>query len=401
MLLLIVLFSCYLIGTSSVVKLPNVSQLLVSGLTQLYAGFDSVSMNVDTISKRNYVNQYLTNQDVFNGIRKDFCNGYLFSGSIDSEIYAESCVFTDPTLSFKGLTRFENNIKAIKPLIDTFIDDSLVILYDLKYDNNEQTTIKGRWRMSGGVKLPWKPRIEITGQTKYTLDSNNDNRIIDYFETWNVAAGTALLQLLQPSTRKKKLNIQNIKAVDLTSTKSDLLYLIKQSRSSKTEEQIRNTIHKLKLVRNAGDLLDDQQSISDYNKRITDKNTVTHLQGTKWELLYCSKKGFNPYNAKIKQEFLEVQSNESSIELCVTESKFLLVSYKLISKIEPDKNDVEKIKVNYQQKALSISLFGNDLNLSIENIKDKNQGYWSSLYEDCTLRIFENDNNNIFVLGII
>ena len=139
---------------SSQKKPPNISQVIVSGLTQLFAGADAVSMNDDN-NNRKYNKKLLTVNEVQEGIRKDFVNGYLFSGSIDSEIYAESCVFTDPTLSFKGLTRFEKNIKAIKPLIDTFIDDSLVVLYDLKEasyndnNNNEKLSIKARLRMSG------------------------------------------------------------------------------------------------------------------------------------------------------------------------------------------------------------------------------------------------------------
>ena len=41
------------------------------------------------------------------------------------------------------------------------------------------------------------------------MDTNNDNRIIDYFETWNLEATKAILQLLQPSNRK--INNENIK----------------------------------------------------------------------------------------------------------------------------------------------------------------------------------------------
>ena len=151
--------------TSSQKKPPNISQIIVSGLTQLFAGADSVSMNSNNNNNRKYKKPLLTVNEVKEGIRIDFVNGYLFSGSIDTEIYAESCVFTDPTLSFKGLTRFEKNIKAIKPLIDTFIDDSLVVLYDLKEarynddNDNEKLAIKARWRMSGGIRLPWNPRI--------------------------------------------------------------------------------------------------------------------------------------------------------------------------------------------------------------------------------------------------
>lgn len=390
---------------SSQKKPPNISQIIVSGLTQLFAGADAVSMNDDK-NNRKYNKKLLTVNEVQEGIRKDFVNGYLFSGSIDSEIYAESCVFTDPTLSFKGLTRFEKNIKAIKPLIDTFIDDSLVVLYDLKEasyndnNNNEKLSIKARWRMSGGLRLPWNPRIELTGQTRYTLDTTNDNRIIDYFETWNLPATTALQQLLQPSARKGKVLKEDIKedikAVDLISTKDELLSLIKQSRTSKREEDIKQTINKLKLVRAAGDLFNDQMSLSDLNNNLN-RNIETNLKNTKWDLLYCSKEGFNPYKTKIQQEFVEIRNEDDmKIELCITNSMLLGLSFKVIALIELDKNDSEKIKVTYQQKQLGLG----NINFNSENIKDKNQGYWIKLYEDKTLRIFENDQKNIFVLRL-
>ena len=142
----------------------DLSKLIVGGITTIFAGSDSLGNSIDASKKRSYIKEYLTKNEVKEGIRQDFVNGYLFSGKIDTEIYSESCVFTDPTLSFKGLTRFENNIKAIKPLIDRFLDDTLVILYDINESNENGTSIKARWRMSGGLRLPWKPRIELTGK---------------------------------------------------------------------------------------------------------------------------------------------------------------------------------------------------------------------------------------------
>ena len=235
----------------------------------------------------------------------------------------------------------------------------------------------------------------MTGQTRYTLDTTNDNRIIDYFETWNLPAITALQQILQPTSRKVKILNDGIKAVDVISTKDELLSLIKQSRTSKKEEKIRQTINKLKLVRAAGDLFNDQMSLSDLNR--LNKNIETNLKNTKWDLLYCSKEGFNPYNAKIQQEFLEISNEDDmKIELCITNSMLLGLSFKVIALVEPDKNDSEKIKVTYQQKQVG---FGS-ININSENIKDKNQGHWIKLYEDKTLRIFENDQKNIFVLKL-
>lgn len=399
-----------LVKSASLSQKTSLSQLLVSGLTQLFAGFDAVSMNNDDAYKRQYKKAILTTDEVSAGIRRDFVNGYLFSGSIDSEIYSENCVFTDPTLSFKGLTRFEKNIRAIKPLIDVFINDSLLCLYDLQEtnyyddDNNEKFAIKARWRMSGGIRLPWNPRIELTGQTRYTLDIANDNRIIDYFETWNLPASVALGQLLRTSPRKTKflVNNENIKAIDVISTKMELLLLTKKSKTVERDSDIRELVSKLKLVRSSGELTGDKMSLFDKDKSLNKGkiNTETFLKNTKWNLLYCSKMNFNPYNSKITQEFVELHNNDTMIELCLTSSQLLGLSFIIISKIEIDKNDSDKINVTYQQKLLSLSLLGNDINLLSQSI-DKNKGVWTKLYEDNDMRIFENDNKNIFVLGLL
>ena len=57
------------------------------------------------------------------------------------------------------------------------------------------------WRMSGDVKLPWRPRIELTGRTKFSLAPGKGGRIVDYYEQWNLPATEVLLQLLRPKPR--------------------------------------------------------------------------------------------------------------------------------------------------------------------------------------------------------
>ena len=46
------------------------------------------------------------------------------------------------------------------------------------------TTLVTEWRMTGDVDLPWRPRIELTGQTRFTLDKAKGGRIVDYYEKW-------------------------------------------------------------------------------------------------------------------------------------------------------------------------------------------------------------------------
>jgi hypothetical protein len=127
------------------------------GVKTIIQGLTSISnllFGTDETTDRIYQKSSLTPLEVLNGVIGDFEDGYLFSGKIDAEIYDENCVFTDPTLSFKGLARFESNIKSLKPILDTFVGDTLVVLYDCQIDQN-MNQITAQWRMSGGINLPW------------------------------------------------------------------------------------------------------------------------------------------------------------------------------------------------------------------------------------------------------
>lgn len=169
---------------------------IVSGLTALT---NALFLKGDVATVRTYVKQSVSPPDVLNGVIGDFENGYLFSGAIDSQIYAEDCVFTDPTLSFQGLTTFETNIRNLKPVLEKLVGDTVVVLYNATLDQST-SKVYTQWRMSGMVRLPWRPKIELTGNTELTYDElNNNGRIVSYFERWDLDAGKALFQLLQPA----------------------------------------------------------------------------------------------------------------------------------------------------------------------------------------------------------
>jgi hypothetical protein len=59
---------------------------------------------------------------VLAGLEKDLVeNEYLWSGKITAELYGERCTFTDPTLSFSGLSTFETNLANLGPWINRFV----------------------------------------------------------------------------------------------------------------------------------------------------------------------------------------------------------------------------------------------------------------------------------------
>lgn len=190
------------VESSNYADTGNGVKWIIQGLTS----FSNLFLPRAEVPKRVYQKTELSPSNVLSGVIGDFENGYLFSGQIDSELYDEDCLFTDPTLSFRGLSTFERNIKAIKPALDIFVGDSLVVLYDCNVDA-EAKEVKAIWRMSGAIKLPWKPRIELTGNTVLSYDTDRGGRIVDYYERWDLPAARALSQLLQPS----KVQISTVK----------------------------------------------------------------------------------------------------------------------------------------------------------------------------------------------
>ena len=167
---------------------------IVSGLTSLTNALFRKGKEIS----RSYDQPSLSPTEVLSGVIGDFENGYLFSGGIDTQIYTENCRFTDPTLSFVGLSTFENNIRNLKPVLNFFVANTLVVLYNAQL-NEQNQQVKAQWRMSGSIRLPWQPKLELTGNTALSYNQSDDGRIFDYFEQWDLDASNALFQLLQPA----------------------------------------------------------------------------------------------------------------------------------------------------------------------------------------------------------
>ncbi|CAK9026089.1 unnamed protein product [Durusdinium trenchii] len=171
---------------------PEWTKSVVNGLTGLVNGV--MGGEAPPLPQRRF--DKIGSQQLLEGIRADFEERqYLWSGDIDLELYDEDCSFTDPTISFQGLSKFQSNMRSLAPIVDTLVpkEKRRCILRDIKLDNGE---VFAKWRMVGDIQLPWSPRIDIGGQTRYS--PGTDGRIQTYFEQWDIDAGEALAQLVQP-----------------------------------------------------------------------------------------------------------------------------------------------------------------------------------------------------------
>ena len=203
--------------TSSYQDASGLAKGIVSGVTAV-----TTWLRPSSKQPRLYLQPVLSFEEVSRGIREDFRRGYLFSGEIEEEIYAGNCTFTDPTLSFQGLDTFVNNIASIRPLVDLFIEDAFVILYSLSPTDSSYVSLQASWRMSGGLRLPWRPRIELQGCTTFKLSPSQGGRIVEYYEVWYTEPLQVLSQIILPAQKPPSRPLDLIKPDSVGSSRTGL-----------------------------------------------------------------------------------------------------------------------------------------------------------------------------------
>lgn len=151
-------------------------------------------------------------------IRDDYTvNNYLWTGNIDLSCFEDRCRFTDPTLTFVGTDKFVTNIQNLTPIVNALCNVQEGCKSDLLQIelNDADGYVQSRWNMVGEISaLPWKPKIDVIGRTKFwyrkqkpqtsnddTTTKGNDGGLKVYFydEEWEIPAGLALLQLITPA----------------------------------------------------------------------------------------------------------------------------------------------------------------------------------------------------------
>jgi hypothetical protein len=148
-------------------------------------------------------------QQLMERIRQDYTvRNYLWTGDLDTSSFDPHCQFTDPTLSFRGTDQFVRNVQNLRPYVDALVTSCQSDLLDIHIDTERQY-IQTRWNMVGTLNktpfIPWKPKIDVIGRTKFhytTKKSNTDNLIYTvyfYDEEWEIPAYQALLQLVTPA----------------------------------------------------------------------------------------------------------------------------------------------------------------------------------------------------------
>jgi hypothetical protein len=139
-------------------------------------------------------------------IRDDYkIRNYLWTGDIYLAAFEKECRFKDPTLSFEGTDQFVKNLNNLRPIVDALIEPEGCQSNLLEINVNvKDAYVQSRWNMVGTLTgLPWKPKIDVIGRTKFWYRKQNGNnrgfQVYFYDEQWEISPRNALLQLVTPA----------------------------------------------------------------------------------------------------------------------------------------------------------------------------------------------------------
>mmetsp|Transcript_28345 Transcript_28345/g.47566 ORF Transcript_28345/g.47566 Transcript_28345/m.47566 type:complete len:429 (+) Transcript_28345:89-1375(+) len=151
-------------------------------------------------------------------LETDFTDrAYFITGSIDEGIYDDDCTFEDPTVKFSGLQLWKRNLRLLTPFL---VNPSIELLGSRELDMADpQTTtntlyaegtrlLQCEWRLKCGLKLPWRPFVDLVGTTDYRVVTGDDGslQISYHLERWNISGVEAIWQIIRPGPTEQPQN---------------------------------------------------------------------------------------------------------------------------------------------------------------------------------------------------
>eukprot|EP00908_Phaeocystis_cordata_P020498 Transcript_32154.p1 GENE.Transcript_32154~~Transcript_32154.p1 ORF type:complete len:304 (-),score=57.73 Transcript_32154:257-1168(-) len=136
----------------------------------------------------------LTVEEVMDIVREDMEErSYYVTGRLTTAVYSDSCFFDspDPDMPVKSLARYSDALHGL-------FDPSLSAIQLLGLEKVCERSFVARWRLSGALKLPWRPQIKpYLGATRYELDESG--LIVSHNEEWSISALEAFGSTLWPA----------------------------------------------------------------------------------------------------------------------------------------------------------------------------------------------------------
>ncbi|KAG6484299.1 hypothetical protein ZIOFF_061101 [Zingiber officinale] len=202
-------------------KAPPLLQLVVGGVTELLKLLSPRIQRDEDGNAGNAPSLAHSVDDVVRILREDYDRAYFLTGDFTTDIYADDCLFEDPTISFRGRNQYSQNLDLLVPFFDCpslklekiekgrkvemdFIittwhlsdkSSSLYLTLHQTASRLKVTNVTCTLTVRTYLKLPWKPLIAIKGTTTYDL--SKDFKIMRHAESWNVPALEAVGQIFK------------------------------------------------------------------------------------------------------------------------------------------------------------------------------------------------------------
>ncbi|XP_024363584.1 uncharacterized protein [Physcomitrium patens] len=179
--------------------LLRIGVFLVTEILRLFSNFGSSESATAIVEVEQ---SPVENQTVLEVLREDYERAYFLTGDFTPTLYADDCLFADPTIQFRGRDRYQRNLKLLVP----FFEEPKLILFDIQEEgelqdskSRQHKSINANWNLRTYLRLPWKPLIDVDGSTLYVLDANS--KIVKHIESWSISGWQAVQQLFVPSDR--------------------------------------------------------------------------------------------------------------------------------------------------------------------------------------------------------
>lgn len=138
---------------------------------------------------------HLPLEAVMAGVEHDIAESqYYVSGRLSQELYDDACFFDgpDPDMPVRSLGRYTDALRGL-------FDPQLSSIELVRMEARGPTAFVAHWRLSGHLKLPWRPAIKpYAGCTLYETSAES-GLIVSHTEAWSITSLDAFISTAFPA----------------------------------------------------------------------------------------------------------------------------------------------------------------------------------------------------------
>ncbi|XP_043698138.1 uncharacterized protein LOC122648899 [Telopea speciosissima] len=137
-------FRCYS-STGDSNQTPRLLKIAVNGVTEILRLFSSGKERLDGTKYTQGDEPSISDiDDVIVVLKSDYDKAYFVTGNFTPTIYADDCIFEDPTIKFRGKDLYSRNLKLLVP----FFDRPSIVLQKIEKGMNFETNfVLATWEL--------------------------------------------------------------------------------------------------------------------------------------------------------------------------------------------------------------------------------------------------------------